>query len=73
MTDIDIEQARSRAVAPGVIECGPYLERHARGGYFMVGQRQIHWYEETAPLNSSFLLTRDQALGAALRETQRRA
>jgi hypothetical protein len=73
MTDLDIEQARPRAVAPGVIECGPFFERHARGGYFMVGQRQIHWYEETASLNASFLLTRDQALGAALRETQGRA
>ena len=72
MTDVDIEQAQPRTVAPGVVECGPYFERHARGGYFMVGRRQIHWYEETAPLSSSYLLTRDEALGAALHETQGR-
>lgn len=70
MTDVDIEQAKPRVVAPGVVECGPYFERHARGGYFMVGRRHIHWYEETASLNSSCLLTRDEALGVALRETQ---
>ncbi|MFP3186099.1 MAG: hypothetical protein RXR52_35685 [Paraburkholderia sp.] len=72
MTDVDIEQARPRVVAPGVVECGPYFERHARGGYFMVGQHHIHWYEENIPLGDTYLLTRDEALGAALSETQGR-
>lgn len=70
MTDVDIEQATPRVVAPGVVECGPYFERHARGGYFMVGRLQIHWYEEAAPLSSPYLLTRDEALRAALHHTQ---
>ncbi|WP_175773419.1 hypothetical protein [Paraburkholderia phenazinium] len=73
MTDVDIEQARPRLVAPGVVECGPYFERHARGGYFIVGRHQIHWYEENIPLGDTYLLTRNEALGAALHETQGRA
>ncbi|MFM0009720.1 hypothetical protein PQQ86_29550 [Paraburkholderia sediminicola] len=75
MTDGDIEQAQPRVVAPGVVECGPYFgyfERHARGGYFVVGGRQIHWYEETPPLSASYLLTRDEARSAALHETRGR-
>lgn len=72
MTDLDIQQAMPRAVAPGVMECGPYFERHARGGYFMVGRRQIHWYEEAMPRGGSYLLTRDEALGAAIHETEGR-
>ncbi|MFL9888944.1 hypothetical protein PQR66_38395 [Paraburkholderia agricolaris] len=72
MTYVDIQQAMPRVVAPGVTECGPYFERHARGGYFMVGQRQIHWYEEAVPQRGPYLLTRDEALGAALHETEGR-
>ncbi|PQV50660.1 hypothetical protein [Paraburkholderia sp. BL21I4N1] len=69
MTNADIQQAKPRVVAPGVLECGPYFEQHARGGYFIVGRRQIHWYEETALRGDPFLLTRDEALNAALHET----
>ncbi|RAS15823.1 MULTISPECIES: hypothetical protein [Burkholderiaceae] len=72
MTHVDIQQAMPRVVAPGVMECGPYFERHARGGYFIVGRRQIHWYEEVVPQGDSYLLTRDEALGAALNEKQGR-
>lgn len=72
MTEVDIQQAMPRVVAPGVMECGPYFERHARGGYFIVGRHQIHWYEEAMPRCDSYLLTRDEALGAALYEMEGR-
>lgn len=73
MTHADLQQAMPRVVAPGVMECGPYFERNARGGYFVVGEHQIHWYEEVEPQGDSYLLTRDEALGAALNERQGRA
>ncbi|MFM0644978.1 hypothetical protein PQR14_11645 [Paraburkholderia bryophila] len=69
MTGVDIQQAVPRVVAPGVVECGPYFEQHARGGYFIVGSRQIHWYEEIARRAGPLLLTRDEAFNAALHET----
>lgn len=72
MTNADIQQATPRIVAPGVMECGPYFEQHARGGYFIVGRRQIHWYEETTLRGDAFLLTRDEALNAALHDTTER-
>lgn len=73
MTGIDIQQAMPRVVAPGIIECGPYFEQHARGGYFIVRRRQIHWYEEITPRGDPFLLTRNEAFSAALHETEERA
>lgn len=72
MTEVDIQQAMPRAVVQGVMECGPYFERHARGGYFMVDQRQFHWYEEVVPRGDSYLLTRDEALCAALNQRKGR-
>lgn len=70
MTSADIEQAMPRAVAPDVVECGPYTDRYGSGGYFIAkcldGHREFHWFTDYLHQHDRFLMTRDEALGAAL-------
>ncbi|RQR50487.1 hypothetical protein DIE21_17150 [Burkholderia sp. Bp9140] len=70
MTNEEIEQAMPRVVAPGVIECGPYTDRFGSGGYFIAkcldARREFHWFTDYVEQHDQFLMTRDEALGAAL-------
>lgn len=55
-------------VAP-VNEFGPYVNRpDARGGYFVVGEWEFHWFEGAAVRGErpEWLKTRDEAMRAAV-------
>lgn len=69
MTDFDMAQAQPRVVAPGVVEVGPFFERHMRGGYFIVktpsGCREYHWCEQPDASDTTVMMTRDEALQLA--------
>jgi hypothetical protein len=53
----------SREIEPGIVEFGPFYNTEAaRGGYFVAGGTEFHWYEEPGHDISAHCKTRDRAL-----------